>query len=71
MFLSTMQTLPFEGHNVAYQCKGLDLSNNVREYEVNRLTNEKTLLTQIVNAAGQPPACLPAQTDSPIFEKSG
>jgi len=22
MFLSTMQTLPFEGHNVAYQCKG-------------------------------------------------
>ena len=53
MFLSTMQTLPFEGHNVAYQCTGLDLSNNVREYEVNRLTNEKTTLTQIVNAAGQ------------------
>ena len=24
MFLSTMQTLQFEGHNVTYQCKGLD-----------------------------------------------
>jgi len=24
MFLSTMQTLPLEGHNVAYQYKGLD-----------------------------------------------
>ena len=23
MFLSTMQTLPFEGDNVAYLCKGL------------------------------------------------
>ena len=33
MFLSTMQTLPFEGHNVAYQCIGLDQSNNVCEYE--------------------------------------
>jgi len=65
MFLSTMQTLPFEGHNVAYQCTGLDLSNNVREYEVNRLTNEKTTLTQIVNAAVQPPA----RTDSPIFKQ--
>ena len=36
-----MQTLPFEGHNVAYQCKGLDQSNRVCEYEVNRSTNEK------------------------------
>ena len=37
-----MQTLTFEGHNVAYQCKGLGLSNNVCEYdEVNRLTNKK------------------------------
>ena len=34
MFLSTMQTLPFEGPNVAYQCKGLDQSNIVYEYEV-------------------------------------
>ena len=35
-----MQTLPLESHNVVYQCKGPDLSNNVCEYEVNRLTNE-------------------------------
>ena len=41
MFLSTMQILPFEGHNVAYQCKGLNQSNIVCEYEVNLLTNEK------------------------------
>jgi len=26
-----MQTLPFEGHNVAYQCKGLAQSNIVCE----------------------------------------
>ena len=43
MFLSTMQTLLFEGHNVAYQCKGLDQSNIVCEYEVNQLTNEKVI----------------------------
>ena len=43
MFLSTMQTLPLEVHNVAYQCKGLYQSNNVCEYEVNLLTNEKVL----------------------------
>ena len=43
MFLSTMQTLPFEGHNVAYQCKGLDQSNIVCEYEVNLSTNEKVI----------------------------
>jgi len=53
MFLSTMQTLPFEDHNVAYQCKGLDQSNIVCEYEVNLSTNEKVItekqnLTQIV-----------------------
>ena len=41
MFLSTLQTLPFEGHNVAYQCKRLDQSNIVCEYEVNPLTNDK------------------------------
>ena len=41
MFLSTMQTPPFEGHNVAYQCKGLNQSNSVCENEVNLLTNEK------------------------------
>ena len=40
MFLSTMQTLPFEGHTLAYQCKGLDQSNIVCEYEVNLSTNE-------------------------------
>jgi len=33
--LSTMQTLTFEGHNVAYQCNGLDQSNIVCEYEIN------------------------------------
>jgi len=43
MFLSTMQTLPFEGHNVANQCKGLDQSNIVCEYEVNPLTNDKVI----------------------------
>ena len=36
-------SLPFEGHNVAYQCKGLDLSNIVCEYEVNPFTNEKVI----------------------------
>ena len=30
-----MEMLPFEGHNVAYQCKGLDQSNSVCAYEVN------------------------------------
>ena len=43
MFLSTMQTLPLEGHKVAYQCKGLDQSNSVCEYEVNLSTNEKVI----------------------------
>jgi len=33
--------LPFENHNVAYQCKGLDQSNIVCEYEVNLSANEK------------------------------
>ena len=36
-------SLPFEGHNGAYQCKGLDQSNIVREYEVNMSTNEKVI----------------------------
>ena len=31
----------YQGHNVACLRKGLDLSNNVCEYEVNWLTNEK------------------------------
>ena len=49
MSLSTMQTLPFEGHNVA-QCKDLDQSC---EDEVNLSTNEmfiteKQNLSQIV-----------------------
>ena len=43
MFLNTMQTLPFEGHSVAYQCKGLDQSNSMCEYEVNLSTNEKVI----------------------------
>jgi len=38
-----MQTLPFEGHNVAYQCKGLNQSNNVCEYEVNLSPNGKVI----------------------------
>ena len=36
-------SLPFEGHNVAYQCKGLNQSNIVCEYEINLLTNEKVI----------------------------
>ena len=36
-------SLPFEGHNMAYQCKGLDQSNFVCEYEVNLSTNEKVI----------------------------
>jgi len=36
-------SLPFEGHNVAYQCKGIDQSNTVCEYEVNLSTNEKVI----------------------------
>ena len=43
MFLSTMQTLPFEGHNVAYPCKGLDQSSIVCEYEVNMSNNGKVI----------------------------
>ena len=38
-----MQTLLFDGHNVAYQCEGLDQSNIVCEYEVNLLSNEKVI----------------------------
>ena len=34
-------SLPFEGHNVAYRCKGLDQSNIACEYEVNLSTNKK------------------------------
>ena len=40
-----MQTLPIEGHNVAYQCKGLDHSNIVCEYEVN-LTSIEEVITE-------------------------
>ena len=36
-----MQTLPCEGHNVAYQCKGLDQSNSLCECEINLSTNKK------------------------------
>ena len=43
MFLSTRPTLPFESHNVAYECKGLDQRNIVCEYEVNLSTNEKVI----------------------------
>jgi len=43
MFLSTMKTLSFDGPNVAYQCKGLNQSNIVCEYEVNLSTDEKVI----------------------------
>ena len=43
MFLSTIQTLRFEGHNMACQYKGLDQSNIVCEYEVTLSTNEKVI----------------------------
>ena len=33
----------FEGHNVAYWCKGHNLSINVCEYEVDLYTNEKVI----------------------------
>ena len=36
-------SLPFEGHKVAYQCKGLDQLNIVCEYKVNLSTNEKVI----------------------------
>ena len=35
-------------HNAACLWKGLDLSNNVCEYEVNQLTNDK-VITEIQN----------------------
>ena len=38
-----MQTLPLEGHNVAYQCKGLGQSSIVCDYEVNMSTKEKVI----------------------------
>ena len=43
IFLSTIQTLPFEDHNVAHQCKVLYQSNIVCEYEVNLSTNENVI----------------------------
>ena len=43
IFFNTNVSLPFEGHNVAYQCKGLDQSNIVCEYEENLSTNEKVI----------------------------
>ena len=43
MFLSTKQTLPFEGPNVAYQCKGHGKSSIMCEYEVNLSTIEKVI----------------------------
>ena len=51
-----------QGHNDAYLWKGFDLNNNVCEYAVNRLSNEKETLTQISNDAGRPPDHVPAQT---------
>ena len=38
--LSGSMSRSFRGHNVAYQCKGLDQSNIVCEYEVNLSTND-------------------------------
>ena len=44
-----------QDHNAAWLWKGLDLSNNMCEYELNQLTNEEEnqALTQIVNNAGK------------------
>ena len=36
-------SLPLEGHNVAYRCKGIDQSTSVCEYEVNLSTNKKVI----------------------------
>jgi len=47
MFLTTLQTLQFEGHTAAYQCKGLDQSNIVCEYEVNLSTNEQVIKNNV------------------------
>jgi len=44
MFLSTIQTLSFEGHNVAYQCKGFNQSYILCEY---LLTNEKVITEKL------------------------
>ena len=41
---STQMNVSFEGHNVAYQCKGLNQSNIVCEYEINLSTNEKIII---------------------------
>ena len=41
--LSGSMSRSFEGHNVTYQCKVLNQSNIVCEYEVNLLTNEKVI----------------------------
>ena len=51
-------------HNDACKWKGIELSNNVCEYEVNQLTNEKVIkgketLMYIVNDAGRPTAGRP------------
>ena len=46
MFLNTMHTLPFEGHTVTYQCKVLDQSNIVCEYEVNLSITEKQIVKE-------------------------
>ena len=45
MLLSTMQPLQFEGHNVAFQCKGLDQlkKKHFNINEVNPLTNDKVI----------------------------
>ena len=40
-------SLPFEGHKVAYQCKGLDQLNIVCEYKVNLSTNENVITEQL------------------------
>jgi len=42
-----MQTLPFEVHNVAYQCRYQ--SNIVCENEVNLSTNEKVIQNKTLN----------------------
>jgi len=52
-----------QGHN-ACLWRGLDLSNNVCEYEVNRFTNEKVIRgKQNFNAIANDAECPPNQPD--------
>ena len=58
-------------HDAKYWWKGLDLSNIVCEYEVNRLTNENVINGKrnlTVNCLRRQPAQPPAHPDSLIYK---